>query len=755
MMAALRHWRGTWRAWLPLAGLVLLALALRLAVWRWREFYELGGDEREYLDQALRLLQQRQYSELRLMRPPVYTFFLAGSILLVDSLVQNLRLVQAVISALTVVPLWLLVESIDDRYWTTRDDAESPSPISYRSSVVACLLLALSYTLAANATELLSETIFLFGLTTVFWLLVRTARSIRVRAETTWRWAAAAGLALGLLCLVRSVALPLVPLGALWLALQMNESREPRTADREVATERRRGFLTLSSRFWYALILVLCALIMIAPWTARNYLTYGALIVIDTTGAENLWLDNNPQASTPDDPLGREDAKRQLYALGDDRAARQRLASQRGLAAISTNPDWFATKAWGELLKLFALEYSDDMRARPAIWHPSAEVWARLLLGDGLWLVVLLGGVAGLALAQAPDARQHREAVDLASRVSRLISRGSGPRSLFIPWLLYIVLTAMVFHVELRYRLPVYPVLIPYAALLLVSPRRLRWHPVAVGGAAAAVAICCALTLLHAPYPALARQLGAKHYHLWQAERALAAGDAARAEAEGRAAAALDETSALAHVALARAALLRSDHSAALADLQGAISRNKAHPYAHLLLGDLLRSTGQQTTARPELAYESRSLEDLQSWSWDRMITPPAARLAIGDGLDLGFVAGMYPAEQGGWRWTQGRSRLRLHASTGGTTLRLRLASGRPAAAPPLHVRVLVAGRTLGTLTISQGWTIYDLPLPAATSGDDQEVVLIADTLTPRDYERSSPDGRALGVMIDWAEIGP
>src|SRR3712207_8721689 len=46
------------------------------------------------------------------------------------------------------------------------------------------------------------------------------------------------------------------------------------------------------------------------------------------------------------------------------RAARQRLASQRGMQAITSNPGWFAAKAWGELLKFFALEYTDDMRAR-------------------------------------------------------------------------------------------------------------------------------------------------------------------------------------------------------------------------------------------------------------------------------------------------------------------------------------------------------------------------------------------------------
>ena len=137
--------RPRWAVWLlahrssiiALLLLMLLALVLRLQVWRWREFYDLGGDEREYLAQALTLLQKRQYTELRLMRPPIYTFFLAASIQLVDSLVQNLRLVQAILSAITVVPMWLLAQELDDRRPTTDNRRSAVS----RVALVACSLL--------------------------------------------------------------------------------------------------------------------------------------------------------------------------------------------------------------------------------------------------------------------------------------------------------------------------------------------------------------------------------------------------------------------------------------------------------------------------------------------------------------------------------------------------------------------------------------------------------------------------------------
>lgn len=184
--------------------ITVIALGLRLLAWRWREFYPLGGDEREYLDQAIRLLRDHQYVELRLMRPPLYPVFLAGCIYLFNSLVQNLRLAQALISAATVPLIYLLAREV-----TVRSGSQARGP-----ALLAALLCALSYTLAANATELLTEALFLLGLTAALWLLLRAARTGRL-AE-----AAMAGLTIGALCLLRSVALPLLPLGALWLWAQ-------------------------------------------------------------------------------------------------------------------------------------------------------------------------------------------------------------------------------------------------------------------------------------------------------------------------------------------------------------------------------------------------------------------------------------------------------------------------------------------------------------------------------------------------------
>ncbi len=679
-----------------LVFLFALALALRLMVWNWHEFYPLGGDEQEYFNQALILLREHQYVELRLMRPPLYTVFLSAMIYLFDSLVQRLRLIQALIGALAIIPAYGMATTLFG---------------NRRVGLVAALLVAINYTLAAATTELLTETLFMAGLLLFFWLIL--AGGAAPAGHSAARRTLVAGLSLGALALLRSVALPLLPLGALWLLM-----RRPPT-----------------SRWMPAIMLILGATLVIAPWTIRNYATYGALILIDTTGAENLWLDN--------DPDGREFVKQQLYALGDDRALRQRLAAERGTRVILDDPARFLDKAWGEAQKFFALQYFDDLRARRAIWVPPAEVWLRVLAGDGLWLLLLIGGTIGWWLGSEANHRTDG---------ARLFGFAS-PRWLFLPWAFYTLLTALAFHVELRYRLPLYPALLPYAAWLIVGPRTPR-HWLKLVGAALSCLALIGITLLHRPYLNETWMLARKHTMLWQADQALEQGRVNNALAAAQSALQLDPESALARVALARAKLLDGDQAGAQANLAAARATLNAHPYAHLLEGALLRRQGALARARVELAYETGSLEDLQNWAWNVFapIAPPQSALDIGGGLDLGYVRGFYAAEPGGFRWSRAESQIRLASPASAGILHLRMASGRPATAIPPQVAVLIDGAEVGVLQISPQWQTYRLPAPARPAGS-VIITLRSNTFNPRDFDPASPDNRNPGIMVDMIEL--
>lgn len=715
-----RWWQWLATPWGVLAAAVV-ALLLRLVVWQWYEQVPLGGDEQEYLQQALTLLQERRYTELLFMRPPLYGVFLAAIIYgLGDSLIQPLRLVQAVISAAMVVPIWLLTRELLTWY------RSSTIPTLAYAPTVAALLCAFSYTLAARATELLSETLFVTGLSVAFWLIVRAGNpELNTRPVS----AAAAGVVLALLCLTRSVAVVLVPLAVAWLLIA--------------------GFLRVRGGNWWVPA-VLCgalAVLFVAPWTVRNAVTYGAPILIDTTGAENLWLDN--------DPAGREAVKEQLFALGDDRAERQRQGMANGVAVILNNPAGFAVKAWGELVRFVALEHSDDMRDRPEIWVPLAQVWARLLLGDALWLLTLLAGVLGIA----------------AVPLRRPASGGrwlADPRWLLALWLAYTTLTVMVFHVELRYRLPLYPVLLPFAAVLLCGGAALRrsWRrtDVALGGLLL-VAIL-SLMLLHRPYIALAYNLGWKHWHLGRAAAALQAGTPDSALQSSDAARRHDPERVLWRTAAAQAQLQRGDIGEAERLLREAVGVLPDHPQANLLLADALRVRGDPAAldeARARFGqYETATRQDTQAWGWAVFASAPPPVLAVGAGLDLGFVQGMYAAETFadiGARWTRrGTAQVRLAAPTAptacpegqqGTQLVLRWQAPRPAGVPQPTATVRVNGATPVMFAVPATWDEVRVPLDAAVLEPTNRVEIGSDTYAPRQYDRTSNDGRTLGVLLD------
>jgi tetratricopeptide (TPR) repeat protein len=334
------------------------------------------------------------------------------------------------------------------------------------------------------------------------------------------------------------------------------------------------------------------------------------------------------------------------------------------------------------------------------------------------------------------------------------------PRWLFVPWALYTLLTSLIFHVELRYRLPLYPLLLPYAAWALLQiadwgkqKAKNRLYLARCGLALFACLLILGLIVLHRPYISESWMLGWKHLRLGQAGRAIERGDAAGARDTAQAALDWDAESALARVALARAAMLEGDSQGALVALDAAITALPALPQAHLLRGALLRAQGDALAARAELAFEGRSREDLQAWSWRAFapVAPAPAVVEVGGGLDLGFVRGFWLPEDAGFRWSSAQSEVLLAAPDGATRIELHLAAGRPTGAPPAEVAVLAGGRSIGTIQLEPGWQTYSLPLPAPPSL--LVVTLSSSTFRPHDYDRASPDDRALGVMVHWVSI--
>lgn len=678
--------------WWPLAAITLAGLALRLLTVSWHAPYPLSGDEVGFFEQARTFVQGQGFHDLPFMRAPLYPLFLAVIFRLFGAEIAAARVAQALLSTATIPLLYL---------WAQRRHGP-------RAGLLAAALGAALFSFSVQTAFLLTETLFLF-LLALGMVLLEWGED-----HPAWWIPLGCGVLFGLVTLTRSIGLPLVVVAAVGLGLSGGRG------------ESRRHLARLKP----ALLVLAGAVLVIVPWTVRNAVVHHSLILVDTTGTTNLWMDNDPE-------LGRDAVKAELlkYSEGE----RQGLSLEEGMRSIVTHPGWFAEKCWRELRRFFSLEYFDDFIRRPAIWYPEAEVWSRVLLGDGLYLVVAAAGLIGLI-----SSRTRSKALDLF-------------------WLAYVPATTTLFHVELRYRLPFLLAIIPYAAAALAQPREswaaLTKKPWRAVGAGLAMLALGGILLSWADYPGRSVQIVRKRVHVAQGRRALDGGRTASAEAHARRAIDIYPESSEARVLLAHALRAAGHSEEAEAVLRQAIDYRSGNPHPHLLLGDLLRSQGRLEEAASELAYESHSLEDLQRWAWERFPGTPPETLDLGSGLELGHVLGWHlperTAEGTSFRWSDDRVEFRLAAPQGGGPARLllRLSAGRPADLPLPAVELWLGGERLGGFTVENGWHTCTVEIGDPPPGTDLLFELRAPTYRPHRYDRHLPDDRRLGVMVDWVQL--
>jgi hypothetical protein len=198
--------------------------------------------------------------------------------------------------------------------------------------------------------------------------------------------------------------------------------------------------------------------------------------------------------------------------------------------------------------------------------------------------------------------------------------------------------------------------------------------------------------------------------------------------------------------------LRRGDHARAMGDEEAA---RKAYrdavvltpPYVAAVAreGDLLRANGQEEAARKAFIGDYVDQQRLAEWSWRELRPGSRVYIDVGDGVDFGYVGGVYMAErqQGVLaRWTDGRGLLRLPGAGPGV-LRLRLAAPHPDN-QPTRAEVCVAERCQ-VLSVGPAWRIYELPLMATLTN--------AQPIEIRSATFDAPEGRRLGLLIDWAAV--
>jgi 4-amino-4-deoxy-L-arabinose transferase-like glycosyltransferase len=154
---------------------------------------------------------------------------------------------------------------------------------------------------------------------------------------TPMRWVGV-GFSVGLACLLRQTVLLFVPFLLFWLFLEL----------------RTRGI-----RWWYFALPVVIILLMITPWTLRNYLVYREFLLLNSNAGYALFASNNPNLGT--------DWNNELVVVpvpeelkGQNEAQLDRALTKKGIEFILTDPKRYLRLTLDKSLEYFRFWPSSD-----------------------------------------------------------------------------------------------------------------------------------------------------------------------------------------------------------------------------------------------------------------------------------------------------------------------------------------------------------------------------------------------------------
>ena len=182
----------------------------------------------------------------------LYSYFEALIHFLTNRNYLIMELIQAVIAALSVIPLFYLAKRI----------------FNEKTAIISALLYCLHPGLVVYAGKIHELFLVTFFILVILYLLIRFENK-------AWSMVLV-GLLMGLGILLRATLICIIPSYFFYLILK------------------KRG---LKKAILSVLTIALLAAIVISPWIYRGYKLYNRFIFISTTPAEQLWRGNNPRAS--------------------------------------------------------------------------------------------------------------------------------------------------------------------------------------------------------------------------------------------------------------------------------------------------------------------------------------------------------------------------------------------------------------------------------------------------------------------------
>jgi 4-amino-4-deoxy-L-arabinose transferase-like glycosyltransferase len=377
------------------------------------------SDERSYLRQLPAIFDRGIWYLPGTFKPPGYVYFLAGVRVLFGESLLAVRGVQCALGALACV-LTLLV---GQRLFSRR--------AGLAAAGYTCVYPLLIYVCGMVLPQAV-ETALVIALV---WLLILFSESGSRRILAT------CGFLLGIGALIVPMVLALAPVAALW-----------------VFAHRR---WRISSAAKDVLLLGVCTLFMIGPWTIRNYVVEKRFVFIAKLGSQLLYVHNNPWAN-PDDKAT---TRAMAFKLKDEVRA-EALADPAGPSEdeiflrrfknfVSENPGRFAVlylKKFRNFFSPFPSTFSDNVHTVDRNAIVAAVTYAPVLAFS------LLGAAVSLW--------KRREALLLFA----------------VP--VVIALGYSVFHTTVRYRIPTEPcsiLLASYGLFWLLSRISLLRRPAGGG----------------------------------------------------------------------------------------------------------------------------------------------------------------------------------------------------------------------------------------------------------------------------------
>ena len=443
------------------AAIFLVALALRLLhLWQIRRapfFSVLMGDAHGYDEWARKIAGGDWVGKDVFYQAPLYPYFLGVIYAVAGPSLVAVRLCQAILGASACVLLGLAGRRL----------------FSARAGLAAGLGLAV-YAPAIFFDGLIQKSVLdVFFVCLALWILSGLMTSVEAGKPSRWLWL---GLAMGGLSLTRENALVLIVVIVIWgvwrlVRLKPDSTYEAKT---EVASGFSRTGLSLGA-FLLGLAIVLL------PVATRNYAVGGGFYLTTAQFGPNLYIGNNPRADGTYMSLrygrGAPEYERQDATEMAENAMRHPLTPSEVSSYWTGRAIDYITSQPGAWLRLMGRKFVLLWNATEAVDTESQDTYAEwsLSLRIGGWFghfgllmpLALFGG-----LVAWPDRRRLSVLYALTAAYAASV---------------------LVFYVFARYRFPLVPLLMLFAARGLVAlPDFARHAPtrqkaVALAGVAAAV----------------------------------------------------------------------------------------------------------------------------------------------------------------------------------------------------------------------------------------------------------------------------